>query len=500
MFSRVDRFAFLFCVFAVCASFFVCTSIFERLPHTEDEISYLWQARVFASGKLSIQSPPHAGDMFIPFVIDYHGRRFSKYPPGWPLIFSLGVRFGLEAWVNPLLAGISVWLTYLLGKRLISEKVGLIAAGLTVTSPFFLLNSGSFLSSPLSLALTGVFALAWLESFPPSVSASTHYYAMLAGLSLGWLALTRPLTALGVALPFGIHGMILLLRGDQSIRRRVLLIGFLAMIIASLYLVWQYVMTGDPFLNPYTLWWKFDKIGFGKGYGISLEGHSLSAAMKNSSIMLNNAKRDIFGWGNYSWIFLPFGVWALRRKKASWSISTVFVSLVACYMLYWAYVTRFGPRYYYEGLYSITLISAAGINWLVGKNKVRRGLTVLLMVILVGYNLFIYLPGRLDSARAIYGITRAQLTPFQTSQAQSLTPALVLVSLSEKTVYGNLFGDWPQYGGLLELQNPDLTSPFIFAVMRGEAKNTALKNDYPNRRVIYYYSDNYGKLYDAPRK
>ena len=143
--------------------------------------------------------------------------------------------------------------------------------------------------------MTGVFALAWLESFPPSVSASAHYYAIPAGLSLGWLALTRPLTALGVALPIGIHGMILLLRGDHSIRRRVLLIGFLAMIIASLYLVWQYVMTGDPFLNPYTLWWKFDKIGFGQGYGISPKGHSLSAAMKISSIMLNDAKRDIFG-------------------------------------------------------------------------------------------------------------------------------------------------------------------------------------------------------------
>jgi hypothetical protein len=67
-------------------------------------------------------------------------------------------------------------------------------------------------------------------------------------------------------------------------------------------------------------------------------------------------------------------------------------------------------------------------------------------------------------------------------------------------VYGNLYPDWPQYGGLLELQNPGLTSPFIFAVMRSDAENEALIRDYPDRRVIYYDPDEPETLYETPRK
>jgi hypothetical protein len=151
-------------------------------------------------------------------------------------------------------------------------------------------------------------------------------------------------------------------------------------------------------------------------------------------------------------------------------------------------------------LYSLTLLSAAGIICLAGKSKFRFAFAALLTCALVGYNLFVYLPARLNSARAIYGITRAQLSPFQTPQAQRLTPALVLVSLSEKPAYGHLTEDWPQYGGLLELENPNLTSPYIFAVLGGDAENKALIEDYPDRLVIYYYPDEPEKLYDTPRK
>jgi len=323
-------------------------------------------------------------------------------------------------------------------------------------------------------------------------------YTVLAGISLGWLALTRPLTAVGVVLPFGIYGFILLWRGDWNVRRRVLLIGALAAALAGLLTVWQYLVTGKPFLDPYTLWWPFDRIGFGKGYGISPQGYTWQDAQEHVKIMLKAARRDVFGWGNYSWVLLPFGFWVFRKNKTAWSVIAIFFSLVFSYTLYWGYVTRYGPRYYYEGLYSLTILSAAGIVWLAGKNKFRTTFAVLLVCGLVGYNLFVYLPSRLDSARAIYGITRDQLDPFQDRQAQGLTPALVFVPLSNKTVYGDLYGDWPQYGGLLELQNPDLTSPFIFAVQRGEAQNEALIQAYPGRRVIYYDPGGVAKFHERP--
>ena len=500
MLSRVDRFALLLCVLGVFASFFVACVIFENIPHTEDEISYLWQARVFASGRLSVPTPPHAKSMFVPFVVDYQGRRFTKYPPGWPAVLSLGVLVGLDVWLNPLLGGVGIWLAYSLGKKLFCETVGWIASMLTLTSPFFLLNSGSFLSSPLALVLTGVFALCWFEAFSSPASSHATRKAVFAGLSLGWLALARPIAALGVAFPFGVHGLTLLVCGDWSIRKRILLTSIVAAFTSGLLFAWQYLMTGNALLNPYTLWWSFDKIGFGAGYGISPDGHNLMNALENSAIMLDAARRDVFGWGNYSWLLLPFGVWAVRKNRPSWVISAVFISLVGFYLVYWAHVTRYGPRYYYEGMYSLTLLSAAGIHWLARKDKLRFALTSVLMTSLVGYNLFVYLPARLAASRAIYGITRAQLAPFQIAEAHRLTPALVFVSVKENNAYGSLNSDWPQYGGLLELQNPELTSPFIFAISRGNSEDAALMMDYPNRHVIYYYPDEPYEFYFVPRK
>ena len=64
----------------------------------------------------------------MPFVIDYQGWRFGKYPLGFPVLLSFGERLGLQNWVNPLIAAWSLWLIYRLGKKLFGERTGLLAA------------------------------------------------------------------------------------------------------------------------------------------------------------------------------------------------------------------------------------------------------------------------------------------------------------------------------------------------------------------------------------
>ena len=140
----------------------VTQRLFEGVPHIEDEIAYVWQAKAMTEGHLTIPSPPHSKSYLVPFVVDYQGERFGKYPPGWPALLAVAIQFGFRAWINPLLAGLGVWLTYQLGKRFFNPLVGLLAAGLTLTSPLFLMNSGSLLSHPFGLVLSALFALGWL--------------------------------------------------------------------------------------------------------------------------------------------------------------------------------------------------------------------------------------------------------------------------------------------------------------------------------------------------
>jgi hypothetical protein len=499
--SRSGALALLLAIVAVLETYAVAAIVFQGEPHTEDEIAYLWQADVFAGGRLTEASPPLASQTFVPFVVDYHGQRFSKYPPGWPAVLALGAAVHAQSWVNPLLAGLAVLLTYALGKQFMDARAGLVAATLTLASPFFLLNSGSFLSSSLALVLTGLFVLCWLKAFfssPPSRHRTL--YCVLAGVSLGWLALTRPLTALAVGLPFGVHGLSLLWKADREARLGVLLTGAIAALCAGLLLAWQYRVTGSPLRDPYTLWWSFDKIGFGPGTGIKPGGHTPLLGLQHAAIMLASLSKDLFGWGRFAWVFLPLGLWALRKdKRGWWLVAAIFPSLVIAYVAYWAYVTRFGPRYYYEGLYALTLGSAAGILWLARRGRPAAVLSGALVAILVGYNFGFYLPGRLSAAHRIYSISPEQLVPFEGAQARALTPALVIVHLPDGTGYRNLRWDWPKYGGLLELENPALTSPFVFALSSNAQTDRALAAAYPDRKPIYYYVDQPARLYFSPR-
>lgn len=306
---QADILAFLLAIAGFLASAIVTQRVFETVPHIEDEFAYVWQARALADGHLKIPSPPHANSFMVPFVDNYQGERFGKYPPGWPALLSLAIQLGLRAWINPLLAGLGVWLTYQLGKRFISVPVGLLAAGLTVISPFFLMNAGSLLSHPFGLVLSVIFALGWLESFNKDESgtmaeAASHigkqwFYTLISAMALGILILTRPLTALAVAVPFIVHGLYLLLRKDGQTRMQLVVFGIVGMIFVGLYLLWQYSLTGNALLNPYTLWWSYDKIGFGPGHGHTSTGHTLHLAWINTRNSLEAGSSDLFGWGRF---------------------------------------------------------------------------------------------------------------------------------------------------------------------------------------------------------
>ncbi|NPA30532.1 MAG: hypothetical protein GXO37_00855, partial [Chloroflexi bacterium] len=176
---------------------------FEFWPHLEDEVAYWWQAQAATRNCLTVPSPPEPHLFLVPFVVDRQGRRFGKYPPGWPAVLALGMRLGRAAWVNPALAGLALWLLYRLGRRLADPVVAGLAVLLALTSPFFWLQAGSLLAHLWAWVLTLIFNLALLDILWPRRDAPpSPLPALLAGLSLGLLLLTRPWTGLGVALPW----------------------------------------------------------------------------------------------------------------------------------------------------------------------------------------------------------------------------------------------------------------------------------------------------------
>ncbi len=188
-------------LFTFFMSALVSRTVFERLPHLEDEVAYLFQAKLFARGDAVIESPQPQRAYWQPFVVDYKptGNRFGKYTPGWPLILAVGVNLG-QAWlVNAWLAGLTVALVYRLGREIFTPDVGVIAAALTAFSPFALLLNATLMGHTAALFFTTLFLYAYWRM--EQQGRGRLRWGALAGLALGIVVITRPLTALGVAAP-----------------------------------------------------------------------------------------------------------------------------------------------------------------------------------------------------------------------------------------------------------------------------------------------------------
>ena len=494
-FTSWDRVGLALALLAAVLSAAVALEIFEAIPHMEDEFAQFWQAEVMAEGELYRSSPPEPKSFIVPFVVDHEGRRFGKYPPGWPAALALGAAAGAPWAVNPILAGLGVWLIYRLAGRLLPPPLAALAAGLAALSPWLLMLSGSLMSHSLSLVLAAAFALTWFDLFlDPDRRASAvppGLLVVLAAGCAGLLLLTRPLTGVGALLPFAVHGAWMLVRRPGH-RSRLLAIALGGATLAALLPLWQYALTGDPLRNPYTLWWSYDRLGFGPGHGPVEGGHSLWLAYINTRHSLKVGLHDLFGWPFLSWLFLPFGWWALRRKAGAGLLYAVLPSLVLVYTAYWIGAWVLGPRYYYESLPGLAIASAAGIGWIggwLGKAvrpiKLRKlGVTALVALLLAG-NILFYWPARLGGLHGLYGIDADPLRPLRSADIE---PALIFVDADH----------WTEYANLLPLTPPFSERKLRVAWSRGEAPNARAQRALLGYQVLYYDPDQPGVFYRSP--
>jgi hypothetical protein len=109
---------------------------------------------------------------------------------------------------------------------------------------------------------------------------------------------------------------------------------------------------------------------------------------------------------------------------------------------------------------------------------------------LILVNLLVYTPLRVGGMHGLYDMERADLQPFQTSEAQALAPALIVVHPRR----------WMDYGVLLDLEDPFLDTPFIFVISRGESADKEVAAQFSGRAVYHYYppQDPY-RFYSAPK-
>ncbi|MFC2030341.1 glycosyltransferase family 39 protein [Chloroflexota bacterium] len=476
-------------IILVCALAFLLTAAasefaFERLPHLEDEVAYLFQARTLALGRLTVPSPSHPDSFWTPFVLDHEGQRFGKYPPGWPAILALGVLAGAPWWVNPLLSAVALYLVCRLGETLYDGRTGLLAAFLGMLSPLFLVLGGSFLSHLASLVWLLLFSL-W---FVWTAQGRSRWFALGSGLALGMAFMTRSLTAIAFALPFLAYSLAQVIRRRQPHWLHYLVVALGAGTVALLLPLYQWSVTGDPLLNPYLLWWPYDRLGFGSGIGAMPGGHSPYYAWINLKQDISRAATDVLGWPALSWLPLVLGLVMRPRQRRDWVLLAPWLCLVVAYLFYWigSPARLWGPRYYFEAFPGLWLLAAIGLlklwDWAASRQRWVRPALAAALVLLVAVNLIVNIPHRYREAHGFYGILRSQFRPIEDA---GLHDALVIVYADR----------WLEYGALLAGMSPTLDDDVVYVRGSGTEIDAEVIAEFPGR-TVYYLSE--GQLSPAP--
>ncbi len=460
----------------------VSSHIFEGIPHSEDEVAYIFQAKVFALGRLTVATPPNKKAFWTPFVLDYQGVRFSKYPPGWPLLLSLGYLVNVPGAINALLGAGILLLIAQLGRELYAPDVGLLAAGLGLMLPIFWVMSGSLLSHNASLFWTTLF----LWTYFRLLHRGGGLYGVAAGGSLGMLFLTRPFAALGVGGPLiGYLGWVWLKqrlaprRQNVAFERRfafalAALLLTAGLIAALLFLYWRLIF-GQWRFNPYTLVWPYDRPGFGPDIGAA--GYGFVQARNNLLFNVMALAKNAFGWPFWlNLVFLPLPFFLQKPRREDWLLLSLLPGLMAVYFFYWQYGGHdVGfPRYYYDALPGLLLLTARGLSLLTTTMRFSRlprrftGLPYLLLLALIISNLVGYAPQALGAYKNKYGISTA---PLKAIEQAELSNALVFVP----------YQIWSDFAVPFAANSPTLDGPVVFAITEGTARDMRVIKQFPGR-------------------
>src|SRR5262249_39320664 len=136
-------------------------------PHVLDATSYYFQAKIFASGRLSVPASPLPDAFKGPFMVVSAGRWFGIYPPATCALLAVGFLLRVPWAVEPVLGSLALWGIYRIGRRLFGPPTGALALVLGALSPFYTFLAATYMSHAVALFFSVYFLLALLRFSGP---------------------------------------------------------------------------------------------------------------------------------------------------------------------------------------------------------------------------------------------------------------------------------------------------------------------------------------------
>src|SRR5579884_4166927 len=465
----------------------MATNVYPGIPFVQDATAYMFQAKTLALGRIWVGVPKLPSFFTDYFVLALHGHWFGKYPPGWPLLLSIGVLAHAPWLVNPVITGGGLALIYLIGRELYGRKVALLAAVLALASPFVLFIGNAYYPDGATWLFLGSFVflvLLWRRNHEsePILALDVGAAPLLvpAGVLFGMAFVTRQLDALAFGLPF----FVLLLRRPLSL----VWLGIGGMPLAVLYGLYNRALTGNLFGNAYTAVSRYDRLGFGRSVGgppgTYNSNFTFARSLWNMSGQLEHLQSSLFGWPYFfalCFVAIPFVLG--RAGWRDWLLAAAATCVVAAYGLYFYYNIIWGdfPRYWYLTVPCLSLLTARGLQelyrWplrafpglLARRRMAALALPTMVLAVLLTFNLVLYVP-------ATVGVVRAQnahdLDPIRAARRARIHHAVIF------QVQGSNF--WWPYGAVFAENSPLLNGDIIWARDEG-TRDVQLMRLYPHR-------------------
>lgn len=342
-----------------------------------DESGYSFQARIYRSGKIMVDPLIGAttdvrdtpSELFFTNHILRPSGWFPKFPPGWPLVLSLGYLISARWLANPIFGALQLLVVAAIGGRWFSRKTGLLAALFAALSPFYLINSVGMMSHALC-ALLGATACLCL-SIGLSTGKLRYYAAMFACLAFSLQV--RPYTGFVLTAVLSIAAL-WCTRQDRRQLAQVLAVGvvFGALAIAGV-LIYNHVYTGRWLVSPYA-----EAAGSDTPLELSFSPRViLHGMMRHGPFMLLETLL-----GSFPFLHLLAGYAIVREqqhRREIWILAAIYVGLVLAYLAHpYGYAVFFGERFHFEAFFALVLLAARGAQLLIERCQTRRAAVALL--------------------------------------------------------------------------------------------------------------------------
>ena len=464
-----------FCFFALLFTALLVTNqyILSSFFSSGDEHSCYFLAECIRQGKLWVPTHPLREFFEVVHVGSVDGKWFSVYPPGWPLIFALGLQFHIANLINPMLTLISVFFLFKIGSKIFGFWSSVLGISLMAITPFFLLNSASYFSHATCLLTIVIFVYAYLKW----VEKRTLFWAVLCAFAIGFGLNTRYLTMAAMAAPFLTYELFLLIKKEVRWTKSHLVFGIILAIGVLFTFYYNYLVTGSPLEAPNHYYHHWERLGFHDDY-----------TPVHATLFVIYRLFFLMDW--IPPIFLFCYLMALTQKNKfdvrAQLVRFSFLYLVVAYFFYYSWGgNQYGPRYYFGGIPFLFLTASGMIHkrWSNGDKQVKKFIVGVILASMIANVYLLIHHGWFNRL-----VSRERKSLYDLAEKTVRKPAIVFI--------GGFLGDTLIMAGEDAIRNhPNLKGEILYAHdLKG--KNEKLMEYYPERN---FYLGSYDRKLKQPK-